>query len=394
MAVMACFVGAALSKQDKLTLPFAVLLVDYLLLSSCDWRGLKKSWPTYGLFGFGMIAGFAIVVRPFLFAKTAGFSLDWQEYLFTQFRVVFRYLRQALVPFGLNVDPDIAASQSLSDHLSWLALAALLALVGAAVWFHKRAPLPVFGLLFFLLVLAPTTTFFPLADFAAERRLYLPALGFYLALVWLATRLFEPGSAGAKWALAGLVAVYAAGTYQRSAVWSNEIRLWSDAVAKSPNKERPWTWLGRAQFTVGNVQQAQIAWNRAAELVEKGSEQEAFLMANLGLLEARAKRWDKAIEYYQRAIELQPNETTLYAQLAVAQIRAGRNDEGWATFDKGEKAWAFVSPQYRILRGQEYFQIGEYKKAVEDYQQALLFQPDDAETRRNLEIAKRAAGLE
>ena len=394
MAVMACFVGAALSKQDKLTLPFAVLLIDYLLLSGCDWRGLKKSWPTYGLFGFGTIAGFAVVVRPFLFAKTAGFSLDWQEYLFTQFRVVFRYMRQVLIPFGLNVDPDIAASQSLGDHLSWLALAALLALMGAAVWFHKRAPLPVFGLLFFLLVLAPTTTFFPLADFAAERRLYLPALGFYLALVWLATRLFEPGAAGAKWALAGLVAVYAAGTYQRSAVWSNEIRLWTDAVAKSPNKERPWTWLGRAHFSVGNVQQAQIAWSRAAEVVEKGSEQEAFLMANLGLLEARAKRWDQAIEYYQRALELQPNETTLYAQLAVAQIRAGRNDEGWATFDKGEKAWTFVSPQYRILRGQEYFQIGEYKKAVEDFQQALLFQPDDAETRRNLEIAKRAAGLE
>src|SRR5690606_26644637 len=129
--------------------------LDYLLMSGCDWRGLKKSWPTYGLFGVGVVAGFFVVVRPFLFAKTAGLSLDWQEYLFTQFRVVFRYMRQELIPFGLNVDPDIPASQSLGDHLSWLALLALIALVGAAVWFHKRAPLPVFGFLFFLLVLAP-----------------------------------------------------------------------------------------------------------------------------------------------------------------------------------------------------------------------------------------------
>jgi tetratricopeptide (TPR) repeat protein len=299
-----------------------------------------------------------------------------------------------LIPFGLNVDPDIPGSQSLGDHLSWLALLALLALVGVAVWFHKRAPLAVFGLLFFLLVLAPTTTFFPLADFAAERRLYLPALGFYLALLWAATRVFEPGAAVAKWAVAALIAVYAVGTYQRSAVWSSEVALWTDAVSKSPNKERPWTWLGRAQYTIGNVPQAQIAWNRAAELVEKGSEEEAFLLGNLGLIEAQAKRWEQAIRYYKRALELKPTETTLFAQLAVAQIRAGHTEEGWETFAQGEKAWAFVSPQYRILRGQEYFQIGEYAKAVQDFQQALASQPDDPELRKNLEIAKRAAGME
>ncbi|MEZ5392559.1 MAG: tetratricopeptide repeat protein [Bryobacterales bacterium] len=312
IAVMLCFVGAAMSKQDKLTLPFAVLLLDYLLMSGCDWRGLKKSWPMYGLFGAGIVAGFFIVVRPFLFAKTAGFSLDWQEYLFTQFRVVFRYMRQALVPIGLNVDPDIPGSQSLADHLSWLALLGLLALVGAALWFHRRAPLAAFGLLFFLLVLAPTTTFFPLADFAAERRLYIPVFRLYLALRWLTTRVFEPGASGARWALAGVVALYSIGTFQRSAVWGNEVRLWSDAVAKSPNKERPWTWLGRAQYTAGNIPQAQISWNRAAELVEKGSEQEAFLLGNLGLMEAQAKRWDQAIAYYKRALEIKPNETTLW----------------------------------------------------------------------------------
>ena len=393
-AVMACFVGAALSKQDKLTLPFAVLLLDYLLLSGCDWRALKKSWPTYGLFGLGIVAGFFVVVRPFLFAKTAGFALDWQEYLFTQFRVVFRYMRQVLIPFGLNVDPDIPASQSLGDHLSWLALLLLAGLIGAAVWLHKRAPLPVFGFLLFLLVLAPTTTFFPLADFAAERRLYLPSIGFYLVLLWGMTRVFEPAAAGARWALAAILAIYSFGTFQRARVWSDEVTLWADAVSKSPEKERPWTWLGRAYFQMGNQAQAQNAWNRAAELVEPGSEQEGFLYSNLGLLEARSGRWERAIEYYQRAIEAVDFQPNLYAQLAVAQIRAGRPEEGWKSFEAGaEKEW-LLSAQYLFLRGQEYFQIGEYEKAAEDFASALERQPDDEETRKNLEVARRAAGLE
>ena len=392
VAVTTLFVGAALSKQDKLTLPFAVLMLDYLLLSGCDWRGLKKSWPMYGLFGAGIVAGFFVVVRPFLYAKTAGFGLNWQEYLFTQFRVVFRYMRQVLIPFGLNVDPDIAASQSLGDHLSWLALLGLIALLAAAVWFHKRAPLPVFGILLFLLVLAPTTTFFPLADFAAERRLYLPAVGFYLALLWALTRVFEPGSAGAKWMLAALAAVYSFGTFQRAQVWSNEVALWSDAVAKSPNKERPWTWLGRAQFQAGNQAEAQSAWSRAAELVEPDSEQEAFLYSNLGLLEARNKRWDRAIDYYSRAIATIQYEPTLYAQLAVAQIRAGREEEGWKSFEAGAQWKRRLNAQYFSLRGQEYFQIGQYEKAAEDFENALRFQPDDLEVQNNLRVARRAAG--
>jgi len=393
-AVLACFVGAALSKQDKLTLPFAVLLLDYLLLSGCDWRGLKKSWPMYGLFGVGIVGGFFVVVRPFLFAKTAGFSLDWREYLFTQFRVVFRYMRQTLVPFGLNVDPDIAASQSLGDHLSWLALLALIAMVAAALWFHKRAPLPVFGFLLFLLVLAPTTTFFPLADFAAERRLYLPAIGFYTVLLWALTRVFEPGAAAAKAALGAILAVYAFGTFQRAEVWSDEVKLWSDAVSKSPNKERPWTWLGRAHYQQGNQAQAQSAWNRAVELVEPDSEQEAFLYSNLGLMEARNKRWERAIEYYSRAIATIQYEPTLYAQLAVAQIRAGREEEGWKSFETGAQWERRLNAQFYILRGQEYFQIGEYEKAARDFESALAFQPDDLETQKNLEIARRAAGLD
>ena len=44
-------------KQDKLTLPFVILLMDYLLLSGCDWRRMKRNWRTYALFLGGTIAG-------------------------------------------------------------------------------------------------------------------------------------------------------------------------------------------------------------------------------------------------------------------------------------------------------------------------------------------------
>jgi len=111
-------------------------------------------------------------------------------------------------------------------------------------------------------------------------------------------------------------------------------------------------------------------------------------------MEARNKRWERAIEYYSRAIATIQYEPTLYAQLAVAQIRAGREEEGWKSFETGAQWERRLNAQFYILRGQEYFQIGEYEKAARDFESALAFQPDDLETQKNLEIARRAAGLD
>src|SRR2546422_7870219 len=49
-------------------------------------------------------------------SPSAGFFLKdvtWKDYLFTQFRMYFLYLKRLLVPFGLNVDHDIEPSRTL-----------------------------------------------------------------------------------------------------------------------------------------------------------------------------------------------------------------------------------------------------------------------------------------
>ena len=100
-----CLAGAALSKQDKITLPAAILLVDYLLLSKRDIAGLKKSVPTYGMFALGIVAGFFLVIQPFLFAPSAGFRLDWQAYLLTQVDAVgFSVVTQRALVFEESPD--------------------------------------------------------------------------------------------------------------------------------------------------------------------------------------------------------------------------------------------------------------------------------------------------
>lgn len=382
---------AAGSKQDKITLPVAILLLDYLILSKRGFSGLKKSLPTYAMFGLGMVAGFFIVIRPFLFAQSAGFNLDWQAYLFTQFRVLFRYAGQLIAPLGLNIDPDVAVSHSLGENFSWLALPALVALLAAAWRFREQAPLPVFGGLFFLLAIAPSSSFYPLLDYAAERRVYLPAVGFFLLILWLLVRAF-PKESKTPWAvLAAACLVYGGLTIQRAQVWSSELSLWQDAARKSPDKARPLTWLGRIYFEAGRTAEAVRYWTQAEERVEPGSDEHAYLLGNLGLAAATQKDYEQAVRHYERAVEMKGGDSRLWAQLAVANMRLGREEKGWQLFDVAMKRRRMLGPETFMLRGQEYYRIGEYEKALADYEAALSYRPGDPTIQERLNIVRQAA---
>jgi tetratricopeptide (TPR) repeat protein len=392
--VLACFAFAALSKQDKLTLPVVILLLDYLLLSGCDWRELKKSWPLYGLLSAGIVAGFFVVVRPVLFATSAGFRLDWQSYLLTQFRMYFRYIRQLLWPFELNLDPDIQVSHSLLEHGSLVALIALILILAAVVRWHRTAPVVAFGALLYFVTLAPTTGFFPLLDFAAERRLYLPSVGFFLMVLAAASFLAAERRKIVTGGALLVLAVYTIGTFQRSVVWADDLVLWQDTAEKSPEKARPWSWLGKAYDERGLHTQAQGAWAKAEQLAKPGSKEHASLLGNLGLSEARQKNYAAALAYYERALEEDPRLNAVRAQMGAALMRLGRTEDGWTIFDKAAKG---SQNRYEVfvLRGQEYYLAGRYAEAAHDFQAALGMRPQSAEMRRNFDAsiqAARAAG--
>jgi tetratricopeptide (TPR) repeat protein len=301
----------------------------------------------------------------------------------------FRYLGQLVWPFHLNLDPDIAPSRTLLEQGSWLALVLLAAIAAALLLRHRKAPLAAFGALLFFIVLAPTTSFFPLLDFAAERRLYLPAIGFFVAVlaglsyVRMSQRLLRAG-------MAAILAVYAVGTFQRSRVWADDLTLWQDTVAKSPGKARPWGWLGRVYDGRGQQQQAEEAWIRAEQVVRPGSLEHATLLGNLGLAAARKQDYQQAVDYYQQALEIRAYRPTVRAQLAVALMRLGRTEEGWQEF---EKAFGNTTGSYEalLLRAQEFYLAGRYAEAAQDYRMALELLPESEEAQRNLEIAQRAA---
>ena len=248
--------------------------------------------------------------------------------------------------------------------------------------------LAAFGGLFFFVVLAPTSSFFPLLDFAAERHLYLPSIGFSLVVMVAVVWLFSPSLRNVAVVVAALVAAYSAGAYKRSQVWSDELLLWQDAAAKSPDKYRPLNNLGRVYDERGEYATAAGYWREAEKLAPAGSRDHAYLLSNLGLTHARLKDYRRAVDYYQRAIKITPRVPEFWAQLGVAQLRLGRKEEGFESFRKAFKRRR-RSPEILLLRGQEYFLLGDYQKAARDFKQAVKLRPEDQRARRNLQAAEK-----
>ena len=109
---------------------------------------------------------------------TAGFRVKeftWYQYLFTQFRSIWLYLRLYVFPFGQNGDYDVQVSRTIIDQGALFGLIGLLALgwpcVESTVVSIRWPRSDIFG---FLILLAPTSSVVPIRDVAVERRLYLP----------------------------------------------------------------------------------------------------------------------------------------------------------------------------------------------------------------------------
>jgi len=155
---------------------------------------------------------------------TAGFEIEDftpREYLYTQFNVMFYYMTLLVWPANQNLDYDFPVSRSLfavpetdpgaalnipvpPPAVSLLLLAATV-LVPAFLAVRARAGrgdeagrrrspwLPVtFFMLWFFVLLAPTSSFVPIMDVIFEHRVYLASLGFIFSFVVLIDRLASP----------------------------------------------------------------------------------------------------------------------------------------------------------------------------------------------------------
>ena len=373
-AIVVLFAAAVSTKEHTLTLAALLLLTDYY------WGlgGIRKNGPLYGMLAFAGAVGAYVVWRTLKAAPTAGFSvagLNPASYFFTQCRVIWTYVRLFFLPFGQNIDPDVAVSHSLLDHGAIFGLIALVALVAVAWMYRKRWPLAAFGVFIFLLLIAPTSSFVSILDVSAERRMYLPFLGMVLVCLEFMRRLNISQMA---WAGVAIVTVCSVLTYQRSAVWANPVALWQDAANKSPRKWRPHFQLASALYESNMCRDAAQAFDAASRL-----EQPAFdLLLDWGLALDCAGNWQEAVVKLQQSAALQPS-AHVQSQIGMVYAKHNKFEEALAALAQAER----IDPSFEmtyVYRGKIFETTGDKAAAASQYQRALALNPLNPDARDSL----------
>jgi len=348
------------------------------------------------------------------------------EYLATQPGVILHYLRLALWPSELCIDPRWSVARTVpAIALPAAGLAVGLVLALAAAW--RRHPLAYPALAAFVW-LAPTSSFVPIRDLAAEHRMYLP-LAAVLVIVVAAARagLRRLSARPSAWVEAALLAVATAGLGARTVVrncdYASPLALWSATVATAPENARARMNLGVALREAGRPEEAlgQLAKAVALEpadalarldygaaLFEVDRIEEAvphLRLAAAGLPSRRAAflalgdalralgRPGEAVAVYRRADELDPAVTIALA-IGNALSEDQRPHEAAAVFEEAARRaeaagdrGLLASALYNL--GNAHFRVDEMDLAIAAYRGALEAAPDHAEARRWLEEARK-----
>jgi protein O-mannosyl-transferase len=233
------------------------------------------------------------------------------------------------MPTGLTVDTDLAPFASVADSRTAVGIVLLIASLTAAAWITRwRSLRPVsFGVLWFWIGIAPTSSIFPLAEVTNDHRPFLGFIGLNAAMVWLVWLGLERVTIS-RLALRKAIPVIACGvlvahvmaTWQRNKAWRDDETLWADVVKKSPNNGRGIMNYGLTQMSRGRLIEARDLFIRSQRLLPNYS----FLEVNLGVVNNALRDPVAADAHFKRSFTLddgQPVAHRLYAQFLVEQGR-------------------------------------------------------------------------
>jgi hypothetical protein len=348
IAVLVLFGLAVKTKENAVSLAGILLLTDTMWPKAFSLDGPRKNWRLYLLMLPGVLVAAIAIFRMLATAGTAGFSsgsFKWYEYAFTEARAIFAYVRLAILPMGQSLDHDFATSHTIFERGAIVYIALLFGLVALAVRWRHKLPLTCFGLLMFLMWLAPTSSFVPIDDALVERRMYLAMIGLIL-IACDAIQRWEWRAPVVTGLVTVVVLVFGAFCYERNKLWGRPETLVALAAAEARHNPRPMLnfadfliqhdhcdeaipYLRRAERILPNSYFVKASWGRTLACL--GRPQQALLVLQqaavlrpcsqvyewIGLVYGGMGKLDEARDAIRKSIEMDPRSAEAHSALAL-----------------------------------------------------------------------------
>lgn len=399
LLVVLWFSLGLMSKAMLVTLPFALLLLDYWPLRRLGFTPMatESSKPQAADYSQPLARAPATICfwrcleKIPLLALAAGSAVLTvkAQALDNEIKMVSLPSRvaNAMVSYGTYLwqmvwPSKLAIFYPFQDRsvFSWAVIGSLVlmcAITGLAVWQVKKRPYFAVGWFWYLGTLVPVIGLVHVGDLAhADRYTYVPLLGVFIAIVWGAAEVGMRFSAlrYGMIAGAGLVVVALAVTTTRDiSYWHDGISISEHSLAVTgPNclMERA---LGEAFYSEGRLDEAVEHLTRSFEIQPTDV---AFF--EMGTIKLQQQKLEEAAFYYEKALQY-PGEAVMLAQihnnLAVLEMQQGSLVEAEKHF-RESVVLDPTSARHRIAFGWLLAKQGRYDEAIAQDEAAVQIAPD------------------
>ncbi len=371
VAILLCFVLSLFSKIQAVIFPVTLILIDYWFSGTITWKSIFSKVHLFAFsIGFGLLGIY--------FLRDQG-SLDssadytFFERIFVGSFSYFIYYVKAIIPFRLSPlypYPSNMPAYFYPSILSFVAGGAALLYTyfkGLKTWFFGIAFFTV-NIFFLLQILGAGQ------GFMADRFTYIAYFGLFFIAAYYFDHYTTNLNTPIKYAILALPLLsYGVMTFQQSRVWTNSGTLWTHVLKYYNKVTLPYGNRANYYRDIGETEKALADY--AATIALDGSKAGPYnSRARLFFDSGKNSDLPKALEEYNKAIEIEPLESEYYTNRGATYARLGKLNEALSDLNKAIE----INPQFAnayLNRSVINSQLNNVDGAISDIETHLSFKP-------------------
>jgi lipoprotein NlpI len=397
------FVCSCLSKGMAVVLPVILVLIDWFYGDAKTFKQIFQSiirkWHFFVVSLIFGIAAFEIQSHGAI-APMETFTL-FQRLTFATYGFIM-YIYKLFLPVNLSAFYPYPFTDAQGNIPTIYYVSPFIVLLIALLIFFimkknkELGKILVFGFAFYFITVALVLQFISVGSvIMADRYSYLSYTGLFFILgsffEYLRIKFPKIVSAFFLCILIVAAAAFSYLTHERTKVWTNAETLWTDAMNQFPFIEIAYENRGvfyKDKYEkTGSPKYLDLMLKDYVFVTEKLHSKNEKIWSNLGNLYGLRKQFDKSLDAYSHAIEINPKNASTYLNRAITLSMMGKYQEALVDYDKSLELAPNVALTYKN-RAYTFLQLGQFDKAISDYNKAMELYPYDTLSYFNRGVAE------
>jgi protein O-mannosyl-transferase len=408
LPVFFCFALGLMSKSMLVTLPFVLLLLDYWPLNrmGINYQNDDQNETASIIADKNRILSLILEKVPLLVLTIISTCLTFYaaqsvntvaigNILPLTARVsnaIFSYavyIKKLFWPF------DLAVFYPHTHIPIWqVSIAALLLSVITilTIKYYRKYPYLIVGWFWYLGTLVPVIGLVQAGSQSmADRYTYIPFIGLFIIISWsVSQNLFKTKYAKTITSLTCIfiVIILSVITYNQVKVWNNTAMLFKGALKSNPNNYLAYNMLGLDAADRGDNELALSYYNVALKFSPHFDQ----AYNNAGLVLVKMGRRYEASKYFEKAIQINKFSAEAYYNLGLFLMQENNFDRAVPYFSKAieikKNSGSGLLVDAHTNLGIALARRGDTQKALEHFQEALRYNPQSEDAKRNYDIVR------